>query len=65
MTDAPENIFATVSMARQLGFDHHNVLGEVATPYVRAEIHEAVVAERDALKAQVDALTGHIREDSE
>ena len=51
MTDAPENIWATLSMAVQLRMPHKNVEGERATEYTRADIAQARNAELEESNA--------------
>jgi hypothetical protein len=41
MTEAPEKVWATKSMAVQLNCQHKNVMGEWATEYTRSETAKA------------------------
>jgi hypothetical protein len=41
MTEAPDKIWATKSMAVQLNCQHKNVMGELATEYTRSDIAQA------------------------
>ena len=66
MTDAPEKIWATKSMARQLIDKHKNIVGEWATEYTRSDIAQARIDKlhqlwvyRDLTQADFDeALKG-------
>jgi hypothetical protein len=51
MTEAPEKIWATKSMAGQLTSQHKNVTGEWATEYTRSDI-------ADTLRAEIERLRG-------
>ena len=44
MTEAPDKIWATKSMAVQLNCQHKNVMGELATEYTRSDIADREVS---------------------